>query len=201
MPKRTPTYKAILAEVARGSDRSSLFWWLVDHHDELVEQAAGKRMRWEPLCARFADHGLTDITGHPATPRTARETWFQARRAVAAARAQKAAADANGRPGDKYPSRISPDWRPQIVPPQAAIASARTSAAPPSLPPVSTPGSEVVRGPVDAVSDTPDFPTVDPSGAALEPGHVFFQGESMPRHMAEQLAGMLRHAKELDRFN
>jgi hypothetical protein len=199
MARRQQTYKAILEEVARGGDRSSLFWFLTQHHDELIAQAAGKRMLWDALCVRFAEHGLTDRRGLTATPKTARQTWLRARRAVAAARAQKAAA--NGRPGDKYPSRISPDWRPQTVPPRAAMTPARAGAAPSSLAPVSTQGCEVIRSPVEAVSDTPDFPTVDPSGAALEPGHVFFQGESMPRHMAEQLAGMLRHAKELDRFN
>ena len=201
MARRQQTYKAILEEVARGGDRSSLFWFLTQHHDELIAQADGKRMLWDALCVRFAEHGLTDRRGLTATPETARQTWLRARRAVAAARAQKAAADANGRPGDKYPSRISPDWRPQIVPPQVGTTPARAGAAPSSLPSVSTQGSEVVRAPVEAASDTPDFLTVDPSGAALEPGHVFFQGESMPRHMAEQLAGMLRHAKELDRFN
>ena len=201
MARRQQTYKAILEEVARGGDRSSLFWFLTQHHDELIAQAAGKRMLWDALCVRFAEHGLTDRRGLTATPKTARQTWLRARRAVAAARAQKAAADANGRPGDKYPSRTSPDWRPQIVPPQVGTTPARAGAAPSSLPSVSTQGREVVRAPVEAASDTPDFLTVDPSGAALEPGHVFFQGESMPRHMAEQLAGMLRHAKELDRFN
>ena len=114
MPKRAITFKAILSEVARG-DRSTLFCWLVDHHDELIEQAAGKRMRWQPLCKRFAEHGLTDINGRPATPRTARETWFQARRVVAEAKKRKQASNAARRPGGVYPSRISPDWRPTVV--------------------------------------------------------------------------------------
>jgi hypothetical protein len=104
MPKRAPTFKAILSEVARG-DRSSLFCWLVEHHDEVIEQSAGKRMRWEPLCKRFAEHGLTDINGRPATPRTARQAWFQARRAVAEAKKRKQASDAARRPGAVYPSR------------------------------------------------------------------------------------------------
>jgi len=116
MPKQTPTFKAILSEVARG-DRSTLFCWLVEHHDELIAQAAGKRMRWEALCKLFAEHGLSDINGRPATPRTARETWFQARRAAVEAKRRKQASDAAKRPGSVYPSRISPDWRPTIVPP------------------------------------------------------------------------------------
>ena len=102
MPKQTRTYKAILSEVARGN-RSTLFRWLVNHHDDLIEQAAGKPMRWEPLSKRFAEHGLTDINGQPATPSTARATWFQARKAVAEAKKRKKASDAARRPGGVYP--------------------------------------------------------------------------------------------------
>jgi hypothetical protein len=127
MPKRATTFKAILSAVARG-DRSSLFCWLVEHHDELIEQAAGKRMRWEPLCKRFAEHGLTDINGRPATPRTARETWFQARRVVAEAKRRKQVSDAARRPGEVYPSRISPDWRPTVVPPRPTAPTAPPAA-------------------------------------------------------------------------
>jgi hypothetical protein len=117
MAKNQDTYKAILAEVARGGERSSLFWWFVEHHDELIEQAVGKRMRWGPLSARFAEHGLTDVRGLPASPRTARETWLRARRVVAQAKARKQALaeTAAARPGSTPPSRISPDWRPQEV--------------------------------------------------------------------------------------
>ena len=89
-------------------------------YDELVGQSAGKRMRWGPLCQRFAEHGLTDINGRAATPRTARETWFQARRLVTEAKKRKQASDAAQRPGGVYPSRISPDWRPTVVPPRPA---------------------------------------------------------------------------------
>jgi hypothetical protein len=147
MPKRAPTFKAILSEVARG-DRSSLFCWLVEHHDEVIEQSAGKRMRWEPLCKRFAEHGLTDINGRPATPRTARQAWFQARRAVAEAKKRKQASDAARRPGAVYPSRIPPDWRPTVVPPRpmaptqqagassgAVVPASGQSLIDPSLPP------------------------------------------------------------------
>jgi hypothetical protein len=121
MSKHPKTYKAILAEVAQPGHRSSLFWFLVEHHDNLIAQADGKRMHWDALCARFAEHGLTDILGKPATPRTARETWLQARRTVAEARARKQAQDATARPGQTFPSRISPDWRPAVVPPPPPV--------------------------------------------------------------------------------
>jgi hypothetical protein len=157
MPKRATTFKAILSEVARG-DRSSLFCWLVEHHDELIEQAAGKRMMWGPLCKRFAEHGLTDINGRPATPRTARETWFQARRVVAEAKKRKQASDAARRPGDVYPSRISPDWRPTVVPPRPAV---------PAQQPASSSAAVVPTGRKSLV-DPNDSPRVQAEMAKLE---------------------------------
>jgi hypothetical protein len=117
MARRTQTLQAKLEEVARG-DRSSLFWFLVKHHDELVRQAEGKRLRWDALCERFAQHGLTDARGETATAKTARQTWLRARKAVAEAKKRTQANDAARRPGDVYPSRISPNWRPKIVPPR-----------------------------------------------------------------------------------
>ena len=80
-------------------------------------------MRWEALCKRFADHGLTDARGQPALPRAARQTWLRARQVVAKARARKAAADTDRRPGDVYPSRIPKTWRPEVVAPQPAPTS------------------------------------------------------------------------------
>ncbi len=44
-------------------------------------------MRWDKLCKRFAEHGLTDNRGVQATPETARKTWLRVRRFVAQARA------------------------------------------------------------------------------------------------------------------
>jgi hypothetical protein len=115
--RRTQTYQAILEEVARGGDRSSLFWFMVKHHDDLVRQAEGKRLRWDALCDRFAQHGLTDARGETATTETARRTWLRARKEVAEAKKRKQASDAAKRPGSVYPSRIPPDWRPTVVPP------------------------------------------------------------------------------------
>jgi hypothetical protein len=122
MARRTQTFQAILQEVARGGDRSSLFWFLVKHHDELLGQAEGKRFQWEALCERFAQHGLTDARGETANPKTARQTWLRARKAVAEAKRRKQASDAARRPGAVYPSRISPEWRPTVVPQKAVAA-------------------------------------------------------------------------------
>jgi hypothetical protein len=78
--------KAILKAIARGEDRSSLFWWMVEHHDEILAAAEGRRIQWGTFCAEATRLGLTDTKGKPPTTRNARETWRQARRAVEEAR-------------------------------------------------------------------------------------------------------------------
>jgi len=70
----------IFESIAQPSNRSSLFWWMVEHHDDMVSSRAGRRMNWKALCARFADLGLTDVTGKPANLRSARQTWERARK-------------------------------------------------------------------------------------------------------------------------
>ena len=194
MSRRIRTYKAILKEVARGGERSSLFWWLVEHHDEIVAQAVGKRMRWEPLCARFAAHGLRDANGRPPTPRTARETWLQARRTVGQARERKRQADASARPGQTMPSRISPDWRPQIVPPAVPVAGSSTALVPlgsSDVVPVGTAGPEPAEAPMV-------FEVVGPDGEALPEGKVFYRGKVRSLHAAKELEGMFRKMREED---
>jgi len=101
----------MLRSIARGEDRSPLFWWMVDHHDEIVANA-GKRIRWKGVCAQAAARGLTDAKGNPPSERTARATWRKARLAVAAARSAEAA-KSPARPGSIYPSRIPKDWKPE----------------------------------------------------------------------------------------
>ena len=131
MSKNTRSHEAILAEVTRSSERSPLFWWLVEHHDDLIAQSAGRRMSCKALCSLFAGHGLTDIKGRPPSPRMARETWFQARKAVSQTKARKAQAEAEtqARPGSTYPSRISSDWRPQVLDNGAVHTSKASTAA------------------------------------------------------------------------
>jgi hypothetical protein len=91
---------------------------MVEHHDELKTTASGRRLQWAALCTRFAELSLTDINGKPASPRTARETWLRARRAVEEAN-RRLAAKPPARVGAVYPSRIPKEWRPTVVPPIA----------------------------------------------------------------------------------
>ena len=138
MPRRRAGLKAVIAELTQGADRSSLFWWLVDHHDELAAASRGRRLQWGPLCQRFKVLGLTDRTGKPASEAAARKTWLRARKLVAEAR--KTTEQAPGRPF--FPSRLHKDWRPEVVQPSAPARPAPASAKPPvapALPPLPVP--------------------------------------------------------------
>lgn len=188
--------RAVLREIAHSAERSPLFWWMVEHHDELAQAAEGRRLRWKQLCERFAGLGLTDVNGRVASERTARATWSRARRAVAEARERAAAKRPAHRPG-RYPSQIPADWRPQVVEKTQPDLSIHQRA--PSSPTVH---AESVSGEAGARpnNEIVEFPTVDPSGAPLPDGHVFYRGQPMLRRVAEQLARIDRQAREMDRF-
>jgi hypothetical protein len=113
--------RAVVTEITKSSERSPLFWWLVEHHDELVAASRGRRMQWDALCIRFAESGLTDSTGKPPTAATARRTWHRARHMVAEGRQLQATeATKPKRVGATPPSRISRDWRPESFMSQTA---------------------------------------------------------------------------------
>ena len=195
MSRNRKGLRAVLREITYSADRSALFWWMVEHHDELAQAAQGRRLRWKPLCERFAALGLTDVKGRVPSERTARATWGRARRAVGEAYAQ-AATKRESTPKRKYPSRVSPNWRPQVVeqPEPAASGAPRVT----SSPSVQESSLGEVRG--RPPSEVIEFPTVDASGAPLPEGHVFYRGQSMLRRVAEQLARIERQAREMDRF-
>lgn len=113
MGRHGKSLRAVVREITRSGESSTLFWWLVNHHDEIAEAAEGRRLRWDALCAQFDAAGLTDLKGKTASPATARRTWFRVREMVADARERQAAAAAQPRRvGATPPSRISKDWRP-----------------------------------------------------------------------------------------
>jgi hypothetical protein len=90
--------RAILHTIARSDARSPLFWWMVEHHDEIIAAAAGQRIQWTRFCAEAARIGLTDTRGQPATERNARETWRQARRMVERVNVRQAVTAPSPRP-------------------------------------------------------------------------------------------------------
>jgi hypothetical protein len=88
--------RSILNQVRQRDDRSSLFHFMVKHHDRLVAEAAGGKFIWPKLCLTFAALGLTNQKGEPANEETARKTWQRARREVAEKRTRVARAALTG---------------------------------------------------------------------------------------------------------
>jgi hypothetical protein len=178
MPKSKRALRAVLPALTHGEERSTLFWWMLDHLDELVSAANGRRPRWGQLCERFASLDLKDGHGRPPSPEAARRTWRHVRLFAASQEAAKLPKRS------KPPSRMSPEWRPQEVvqtPPPSSNLSRQVA---------------VVGG---APAAEPEFATVDPAGTPLAPGYVFYNGKVMLRYVAEQVARALRQAREWDR--
>jgi hypothetical protein len=79
--------------VARPAIRSSLFWWLLENRDDLVEAevTSGLGMPWAQLCVQFTELCLADRNGNKITERTAKKTWERARNERARLVARRAA--------------------------------------------------------------------------------------------------------------
>jgi hypothetical protein len=171
--------------------RSDLYRWLRASYKRLAPRLAQDQVSWGVLAQEIAAAGLKNRKGAPPSADSVRRIWGTVCRDLAREAAVKAQ-----RRTRKYPSRISPNWRPQVVEPSRPMTSAGPRA--PSSPSVS---ELSLRGlPGRQSSEVVEFPTVDPSGAPLAEGHVFYRGQSMLRRVAEQLARIDRQARELDRF-
>jgi hypothetical protein len=86
--------EAIREDIVRSGERSPLFWFLLESHDWIVEQADSRRLNWTKLCLRFDELGLTGATGKRAGTETARSTWRRVRKEKARVEARRAAAEA-----------------------------------------------------------------------------------------------------------
>ena len=170
--------------------RSDLYRWLRANYKRLAPRLEQDQISWGVLAREIAAAGLKNKKGAPPSADSVRRIC----RTVCRDLAREAAAKAQRRTR-KYPSRISPNWRPEVVEPPRPVASAGAPLYSPSV-------SESSRGQVkeDLGSGLIDFPTVDPSGAPLPEGQVFYRGRSMLRRVAEQLVRIERQAKEMDRF-
>ena len=118
MARQNRDTRAIENTVARNKLRSTLFHWMSKHHDAIIERWDGDKIDWGTFCLELTELGLTDLTGKPASEKTARQTWFRARGAVAKKKKAKAAQP----PTPINPSRVSKDWRPPNAPPPQAPA-------------------------------------------------------------------------------
>ena len=90
-----------------------MFWWMVENHNEMAA-AAGARISWKTFVEAATGRGLTDTRGEAITETNARQTWRRAKAAVASGSVKFETEEGRRKP--KYPSRVSPDWRPREVP-------------------------------------------------------------------------------------
>ena len=112
--------KQVAALIERGPRHSTLYYWLLDHHDELARAAEAGPIHWAPLCARFASLGLTDQNGAAASPATARQTWLRVRQAVQRARLVRA----TGMKPRANRSTVAPPLMQAVPAPQASGSTA-----------------------------------------------------------------------------
>ena len=134
-PKRDP----LMREIQKSSVRSPAFWWMVEHHDEIVARAAGGRLNWTVLCRLLADRGLVDGRGAPPTAAGARKTWQRVRAEVRRRAEWEAARAAERSKVSVPPARRKPGSVPAyVVPGPTPPAPAPT---PRSTTPVSFPAS------------------------------------------------------------
>lgn len=149
MGRHGKSLRAVVNEITQSNDRSSLFWWLVEHHDEIAEASQGRRLRWSALCTCFQEAGLTDLNGRAASPETARRTWLRVRQMVFEAR-ERQAADAlcPRRVGAVPPSRLPATWKPDSLaqPRRAGLPTIVRPAQPFPTPPPHPPGASVAQG-------------------------------------------------------
>jgi len=164
--------------------RGDVYSWLRGHHSQVAERLNGELWSLADLAGEVVRNGLKGRNGVTPTTKAVTKVWQRVCRDVAKVEALKSA---KKRPiGGKFPSRISPAWRPQEVLPHT----------PPSV--GVTASLALVAVSPDGVM--PDFPTVDPSGAPLAEGHVFYRGRSMPRSAAENLVEIALQGMEMDRY-
>jgi len=110
MGKNRSGLGAVLRDIARGPERSSLFYWLYDSHDEIVQASLGRRIRWKPIAEHAGKLGLTDGDDKPPTAERVRQTWFGVRQEVAKQRALRAS---GLRPSLSLRAKRPPaDWQP-----------------------------------------------------------------------------------------
>ena len=165
--------EAALAVAGRSPRRSSLFWWLFDNHDELLEAKGmgGLGFPWKAMCPVFAELELTLAAGAPVTPERARQTWWRVRKEKARLRAVGSGGGSRTRPPARTRSATQhavADVGPVRSPARRGSASASGRSAAAATRPQS-PGDRPGRG------DGPSRRSVDDrdvSGGAPGPEHL-----------------------------
>jgi hypothetical protein len=88
-PGEIDVFRAALGAAHGRTARSSLYRWLRAHHDQFLEDWT-EAADWPAFVQAFTALGLTDRTGKPPVPETARKTWLQVRKDVAKVKTKQA---------------------------------------------------------------------------------------------------------------
>jgi hypothetical protein len=102
--------------------RGAIYGWLRTHHAEVRLRREIEQRPWASIIPEIIDDGVRRDDGLEPTAKNVARIWERVCRDVEA----QAASD---KPKRKFPSRISPDWRPEIVPPPPPIRPAPYPAA------------------------------------------------------------------------
>jgi hypothetical protein len=88
--------------------RGEVYSWLRAYHTEVSEMLARGELSWAMLSVEIQRAGVRGRWGESPTPKAAARVWRRVSRDVEAAAAAAV-------PKRKYPSRMSVDWRPEVV--------------------------------------------------------------------------------------
>ena len=88
--------EAVIAVARRSPRHSSLFWFLFDQHDQLIEakKESGLGIPWKSMLPLFAALNLTLWKGKAVTPKGARQTFLRVQKKKARLAALEAKAEA-----------------------------------------------------------------------------------------------------------
>ncbi len=118
---RTKSFRKRRVRPYRG--RGDVYCWLRGHHAQVAMRLATDELSWTTLAEALSREGLKGRNGVELTGRAVAQVWRRVCRDVEADAVVRAAAA----PKRKYPSRISPNWRPEVVPPPNGPASPRAA--------------------------------------------------------------------------
>ena len=121
---RTRSFRKRRVKPYRG--RGDVYCWLRAHHAQVAARLATEELSWATLAEALSREGLRGRNGVELTGRAVAQVWRRVSRDVEAEDAARTAAP----PKRKFPSRISPDWRPRVVSPAQPSAGQDTSNAP-----------------------------------------------------------------------
>jgi hypothetical protein len=169
--------------------RGNVYAWLRAYYSQVSATLKTAEQSWPGLVEVMTQDGITGRNGGKLTANAALKVWRRVERDVeveGACRAEK-------RPKRKYPSRISPDWRPHLVSGALGGGGARDEMK------VAPGVNGLVRDRAPTSDALIEFLTVDADGKPLEDGKVFYRGQVMSRRAAEEIERLTRGLREEDR--